>query len=77
MSRRLICLFLPAALLAAVPLVAEQPAKPDRTLKPTLRTRVETFKGSGAWDEAMRVADEALDLMPPPMTGWGCGSPAA
>ena len=43
---------LPTALFVAVPLLAEQPAKVERTLKPTLRIRVETFKGSGVWDEA-------------------------
>ncbi len=48
MKSPLICLLL----FAVVPLLAESPAKVDTVLKPTLRTRVETFKGSGAWDEA-------------------------
>jgi tetratricopeptide (TPR) repeat protein len=41
----------------------------------------EPLLASGAWDEALRVADEALDLMPPPMTRVGlwisCGLIAA
>jgi DNA-binding CsgD family transcriptional regulator len=42
---------------------------------------IEPLLASGAWDEALRVADEALDLMPPPMTRVGlwisCGLIAA
>ncbi len=43
--------FLGVLALAAVPLTADESTKPSQTLKPTLRLRVETFKGSGAWDE--------------------------
>ena len=45
---------LAAALLAPAafpPCAAEPNPAPDRTLKLSLRTRVETFKGSGVWDE--------------------------
>ncbi len=45
-----LALLAPAALLLSA---AEPPAGPDHTLKLSLRTRVETFKGSGVWDEVV------------------------
>src|SRR6476620_1473218 len=40
----------------ALPAVAEPPVKPD-TLSLTLRSRVETFKGSDDWDEVTLKKD--------------------
>src|SRR5262245_31425499 len=52
------CLLLPCALLPALALpAADAPKKPEPTLKLSLRTRVETFKGSGAWDEVTVVKE--------------------
>jgi nicotinamidase-related amidase len=50
MNTRAACLFIPSALLGAVSLGADPPAKKDNILHATLRVRVETFKGSDVWD---------------------------
>ena len=50
LTRRLfrLSLFLPVLLLAGA-----EPAKKEGTLRLNLRTRVEPFKGSGAWEEVV------------------------
>lgn len=51
---RFCLLLLAVGISISIPLLAEQPRKdPEGGLKLNLRTRVETFKGSGVWDEAV------------------------
>src|SRR5712692_8944440 len=57
MNTRIACLFFPSALFAAVALGADPPVKADSVLKATLRVRVETFKGSGVWDEVTIIKE--------------------